>query len=505
MRPGKKRYNYFSTRRLRLQGWLLMAVWWLLAAALGHWLYSSFLSAVAQQQEAIVSLWKGAQLHAVDPYRVATKVFSLSSDSVVAISDSLLPPPSSVRTIKIKRQMDGDNSVIHKVISSSSSPSKSSAYSVVSVGDAAKEGSVSVQKAEGVEMIVIGRNDPHLSSRQVIISTVDSNVANSIDTAKLRSEFTRQLEGRKLRARWQVVAAEALEADSAQLYVDAGDGNYLVAEVENQRAALLWGLLPAGLGVAFVLLLAGSALLAFYKSQQRLYRLMLFQQDFARNMAHEMRTPLATLRLILESLRQHNDAPRGDKHTEYLALASRETDRLISLAERLSAAVRSGDAKIVLSLARIDLMDLLRDSIAMFQPAAAQANATITLTEFPNGVPFVDTDVVYLRSVVDNLIDNALKYGGNGVELVISVEQHDRVSQVHFADNGPGISPEHAQRVFDRFYRVPTGDRLPTRGLGVGLFFCREAMRALGGDIALQYNHGIGTCFTITIPTQLGD
>lgn len=291
MRPRKKRINYFSTRRLRLQGWLLMAVWWLLAAALGHWLYSSFLSAVAQQQEAIVSLWKGAQLHAVDPYRVATMVFSLSSDSVVAISDSLLPPPSSVRTIKIKRQKDGGNSVSHKVISSSSSPSKSSAYSVVSVDDAAKDGSVSVQKAEGVEMIVIGRNDPHPSSRQVIISTVDPNVANSIDTARLRSEFTRQLEGRKLRARWQVVAAEALEADSAQLYVDAGDGNYLVAEVENQRAALLWGLLPAGLGVAFVLLLAGSALLAFYKSQQRLYRLMLFQQDFARNMAHEMRTP----------------------------------------------------------------------------------------------------------------------------------------------------------------------------------------------------------------------
>lgn len=150
-------------------------------------------------------------------------------------------------------------------------------------------------------------------------------------------------------------------------------------------------------------------------------------------------------------------------------------------------------------------MELLRTCVALFEPARAQVDAEIVLPSVDNGVLFVEMDGVYLRSVVDNLIDNALKYGGKGVRLTISLEQGAAGMSIAFSDNGKGVAPEHAKHLFDRFYRVPTGNRLPVRGLGVGLYFCREAMRAHGGDITLVSEVGKGCCFTLLIPSHCGE
>lgn len=564
MKVKKAPSGALSAKRMRRQGWLLLGFWLLLAAALGQWLLSAFRSAAQQLNQSIVNIWQSAQLQSVDAYRVATKVFTIPSDSILSIEDSLLMPLSNIRTITIENRKGGAVSTGQKPVSHSSveihekrvqlcspngipktcrktdgmqatdcegegsvpyvhdrslftkatpriavsqrSPvgSMRASKGVARGDDSADSLKVFLTQTEGMNTIVIDHGAPSTRSKQLIISAVDPNVASSIDTAKLRREFTKLIQGRKLRVHWRVIGVSELAADSAQLWVDAGDGRFLVASVDNRLVALAWGMLPAVLGVVFVLLLAGGTLRAFYKSQRGLYRLMLFQRDFARNMAHEMRTPLATLRLLLESLSRNDDSRSEKKQTQYLSLASQETDRLITLAERLSAAARTGDANLQLRVERIDLMDLLRASIALFQPAAAQANATISLSDVECGVLFVEMDGIYLRSVVDNLIDNAIKYGGRGVQLAIAAEQRLDSTVVRFADNGPGIAPEHAARVFERFYRVPTGDRLPVRGLGVGLFFCREAMRAHGGDIALQSEPGRGCCFTITIPSQHG-
>ena len=493
----------FSERRLRRQGWLLLGVWVLLAAALGQWVYASYRAVKGQLDEGVVSMWQGAQLQAVDAYRVATKVINLGlGDSVVLhdiqLSDSLGSPAATVKSSSGKSSNIQVSATVVKV-----SPGVHGDITVQE--DTTKSVRAIVQQSNGVNAIFIDGGDSQASSTKVLVSEIDPRVAHSIDTAKLREEFTQQMAGKGLDVRWSVEDVAALADSSAQLWVDAGDDSYLIARVEGQRGVVAWQMLPLVLGVFVALVLAGVALLAFYRSQRQLFTVGVFQRDFARNMAHEMRTPLATLRLLLESLR-HGEASRYEgKKEESLALAEQETDRLITLTERLSAAVRSGEANLPLAVERIDLMELLRTCVALFESARVQVDAEIVLPSVDNGVLFVEMDGVYLRSVVDNLIDNALKYGGKGVRLTISVEQGAAGMSIAFSDNGKGVAPEHAKHLFDRFYRVPTGNRLPVRGLGVGLYFCREAMRAHGGDITLVSEVGKGCCFTLLIPSHCGE
>ena len=475
-------------------------MWLLLVVAFGQWLYTAYRAARVQLSEGVHSMWQAAQLQAVDAFRVATIVINSGADSVHVREQLQQIPPAAIHAMTIRKgvssrsvdtigtERNGD--VIELQVDRRVLHSGDSMSGTVAIAD----------RALGYSVIVLDGSDAESTSHQILDSGIDPRIANAIDTMRLRAEFTRQMAGQRLGVQWRVEAEEGPGEDLARLEVEAGDGRYLVASVTGTQRVLVRRMLPLLIGVSLVLLLSGGALLAFYRMQRRLYRVSVFQRDFARNMAHEMRTPLATLRLLLERLKAGDDQPDTQKYAEYLELAYRETGRLTSLAERLGAAARSGDASLQLNVERIDLMALLRASVALFEPMQSRVGATIDLPDIENGTIFVEMDGVYLRSVVDNVLDNALKYGGAGVHIAIGVARRGGAVLVEITDDGPGVAPEHADKLFERFYRVPTGERLPVRGLGVGLYFCREAMRAHGGDITLGRAPGTGCRFTLRIP-----
>ncbi len=200
------------------------------------------------------------------------------------------------------------------------------------------------------------------------------------------------------------------------------------------------------------------------------------EKAFVHDAAHELRTPLAVIGTQAHVLAQAEgparEAARQQLHGA-VERASHLTHQLLRLAQ--------ADALAESPRLTVDVMDIARDTLAAFAPAA-QAQGTELSLSGPDSA-LLATDAQALRSIVENLVDNALRYGGPGGAVEVQALVHDATWQLRVCDQGPGIAPEHRELAFERFWR---GRAERARGAGLGLAIVREAARSLGGDVALQ-------------------
>jgi two-component system phosphate regulon sensor histidine kinase PhoR len=118
----------------------------------------------------------------------------------------------------------------------------------------------------------------------------------------------------------------------------------------------------------------------------------------------------------------------------------------------------------------------------------------------PEGVLMLNADPVHLSNILHNLLDNAVKYGGNNPEITIGGRRKGDQFYMYVADEGPGISKEHQDHLFEKFYRVPTGDVHDVKGFGLGLFYVYQICRAHGWTIRVESKEGEGTTFHLRMP-----
>jgi two-component system, OmpR family, sensor histidine kinase QseC len=211
---------------------------------------------------------------------------------------------------------------------------------------------------------------------------------------------------------------------------------------------------------------------------------------FVHDAAHELRTPLAVIATQAHVLAASEGPARGvarQRLDDAVTRASHLTQQLLLLARADSAAR--------LQPVPLDLMDLARDTLALHAERAAQQGTELDL-QGPDQLP-LQSDPRALRSIIDNLLDNALRYGGAGGTLTVAVMQTPGSVLLSVTDQGPGIEPAHRERVFDRFWRG-SGHSQP--GSGLGLSIVREAARALGGDAHIA-DSTVGACFQVRLPT----
>jgi signal transduction histidine kinase len=215
------------------------------------------------------------------------------------------------------------------------------------------------------------------------------------------------------------------------------------------------------------------------------------EKAFVHDAAHELRTPLAVIGTQAHVLAQAEgtarDAARRQLHGA-VERASHLTHQLLRLAQ--------ADALAQAPRVVVDVMDITRDTLAGFA-AAAQAQSTELSLSGPDSA-LLATDAQALRSIVENLVDNALRYGGPGGAVEVQAPLHDATWQLRVSDHGPGIAPEHRELAFERFWR---GRSERARGAGLGLAIVREAARSLGGDVAVQDGPaGRGCTVVVTLP-----
>lgn len=249
-------------------------------------------------------------------------------------------------------------------------------------------------------------------------------------------------------------------------------------------------------------LLASGALLALVLgctvyavgTMRRQKKLAALKADFTQNMTHELKTPVATIQLAADSLRHF--ALDAATSAEYAALIGEQASRLGGLVDRILQSVALEQAALRLRRQPVAWAGLVAELAARQQPQFAQAGRQLTWQAPPPAT--VMGDAAHLTNTLATLLDNALKYGGQQVSLRGEM-QADAVA-LHLSDNGPGIAPEYQTRVFEQFFRVPTGDLHAVKGYGLGLHYARQVAQAHGGTLTLRSQPGRGTTFTLSLP-----
>jgi signal transduction histidine kinase len=209
-------------------------------------------------------------------------------------------------------------------------------------------------------------------------------------------------------------------------------------------------------------------------------------------------TPLGFIKGYATTLLREDTTWDENTRKEFLQIIDEETDRLRELIDNLldSSRLQAGTLRMQIQEVRLDM--LLREIV--MRSTARYQDLKITLS--PVEAAKVGADPVRLTQVFDNLISNAVKYAP-GAPVIISLQVNHN-SQAEYClvvvrDQGPGIAPEHLNRLFDRFYRVPeTSDKV--HGTGLGLYICQEIIRVHGGQIKAASQLGKGTAFQIRLP-----
>jgi Signal transduction histidine kinase len=213
------------------------------------------------------------------------------------------------------------------------------------------------------------------------------------------------------------------------------------------------------------------------------------------DVAHELRTPLATLDGYLEGLQDGvvEAAP------ETWSLLRRETGRLNRLVDDLSQLWRAEARQLPLTMETIDSSTLAADVIAQFRSQAGSRSLTIT-ADLPRGLT-VHADRDRLAQVLGNYLSNAIRYSPDGSDIAVNARQGDGVVTIAVRDQGPGFTPEQRDHVFERFYRIDPSRSRALGGSGIGLAIVRALVDAMGGRAwAESDGPGTGSTFMVSLP-----
>ncbi len=236
----------------------------------------------------------------------------------------------------------------------------------------------------------------------------------------------------------------------------------------------------------------------------RLRRLESLRRDFVANVSHELKTPLTAIRGIVETLLDDAEMDAVTRK-QFLTRVRDQSGRLSRLVGDLLALARIESPDRALQLISIDLLATLRECAARFEPMCAAKQIQL-VRDLPTAAVRVRGEEESLRQIVDNLLDNAVKYtpSGGRVVLRLSVEAGTAsgrgAATITVEDTGIGIEPSDVERVFERFYRVDSARSRELGGTGLGLSIVKNTVQALGGSVALESTPGRGSTFRVRLP-----
>ncbi len=234
------------------------------------------------------------------------------------------------------------------------------------------------------------------------------------------------------------------------------------------------------------------------------------RRDFVANVSHELRTPLTALLGFIETLRgpARDDPDARDRFLTIMAAEARRMERLV--ADLLSLS-RVESSERIRPADRIDLVGVIGSVLRRLEPVAAKDKVTIT-TDFPNGEKvIVPGDEDQLRQVITNLLENAIKYGGAGGQVRVTLHTEAESQGLRgpgavlsVRDTGPGIDQVHIPRLTERFYRVDNHRSREMGGTGLGLAIVKHIVNRHRGRLRVDSVPGQGACFTVVLPIDQG-
>jgi len=246
-----------------------------------------------------------------------------------------------------------------------------------------------------------------------------------------------------------------------------------------------------------IILIIGSGIFIIFRQK----RLSEIKTDFVNNMTHELKTPISTISLASQLLSDSN-VPIENKNIEYLSkLILDESKRLGLQVEKVLQMAVFEHTQIKLKLKKLNIHELIDNILNNFNIQIKSRNGKI-IKEFSAVNPFVLADEVHLSNVIINLLDNALKYCETEPKIIIATYNQNKSITVDIKDNGIGIGKENQKKIFDQFYRIPTGNIHNVKGFGLGLSYVKKIVVAHKGLITLESKPGLGSTFSINLPSE---
>lgn len=228
-------------------------------------------------------------------------------------------------------------------------------------------------------------------------------------------------------------------------------------------------------------------------------RLSEIKNDFINNMTHELKTPISTIALSSDVLLSKDIVQNPERLENYARIIKNENQRLQNQVERVLQIAKLDKDEIELKRVEVDVHELLELAVPSIEMNFPEKELKIEL-DLKAKPCMIIGDEMHLLNVFNNLLDNAAKYGGNDPKIVVRTQCSKEYIEVAVKDDGPGISREQQQQIFEKFYRVPTGNVHDVKGFGLGLYYVKTIIEAHRGKIILNSSPGQGSEFVIRLP-----
>ncbi len=284
------------------------------------------------------------------------------------------------------------------------------------------------------------------------------------------------------------------------------DGHYFIVYFPTKRNTLTevttpdtsyW--LPLLAVIGFILIFFGYALTIIFKQK----RLSEVKTDFINNMTHELKTPISTIGLSSETLLREDFSNDPERLQRYAGIIYKENKRLENQVERVLNIAKMDKEQIKLNYSIFDIHDLIQEAADIFEFNQAETGGSILL-DLQATNTLLKADEVHIGNVIHNLIDNAIKYCDQEPKIIIRTKNIGNTLQISVEDSGIGIRKENLKMIFDKFYRVSTGNIHNVKGFGLGLYYVKLIIDSHQGKINVKSQLGQGTTFTVSLPINKG-
>lgn len=225
------------------------------------------------------------------------------------------------------------------------------------------------------------------------------------------------------------------------------------------------------------------------------------QKDFVNNMTHEFKTPLATIQLSAEVLKNPDIIQKPQRLLNYATIIDNSASQLALQVERVLQMAHAEKGEIQLRLQPFVWQELINETARGFEHMLLKKNAALHL-HLPEQPVESSGDKLHLKNAISNLIDNALKYAEENPVIDIHLKANNKQIRVDVSDNGIGIDKIHQKMLFRRFYRVPTGNIHDVKGFGLGLNYVKIIAKAHGGEVICNSKPGKGSTFSLIFPKK---
>lgn len=256
-------------------------------------------------------------------------------------------------------------------------------------------------------------------------------------------------------------------------------------QILNKRIGMI-----IGEGMVFLLILV-FGLYKIQKSIRKEHELTQRQNNFLLSVTHELKTPLASIKLYLQTLIKRNFEP--EKREELLKKAILENERLEEIVEALLISARIENKQLTIHRERINLTKLVQELKEKYNKKIGDEWIIIQADDSFS----INNDSFMLKTIFINLIENSLKYAGSKTPLLISIQQKEETLQISFSDDGPGIPTDLQQIIFQKFVRLENEETRSKKGTGLGLFIVKEFTNLCGGAISYEQKQPAGSIFEL--------